>query len=177
MTDIVVYSSGDSSSTIGFAPPGTAVLSAVHVLHQASDLSVLPAPASTTASSVASSTSRDVFLGNSTTPPTSHDTPSDNGKLSTGVIIGIVIGSVVAALLLVAAAWYIGHSRRRSAAQKTQEDTGGGVGELHGEDSNRQELMTEEKVAEVPGSNALIAVELPYTYTTASRQPVELPGS
>lgn len=147
MTSVTVYSESDSSPTIGFVPPGTAVLSAVHVLHQASDLSVLPAPVSAIPST---------------------------GELSTGSIAGIVIGAVVAALLLVGAAWYVWHWKRRSTAQKTQKDGSGGLGELHGEDSHRQELPTEERVGEVAGSN--VAIELPNAHTAKPRPPVELPG-
>ncbi|KID97725.1 hypothetical protein MAJ_06403, partial [Metarhizium majus ARSEF 297] len=143
MNSVTVYPESDSSPTIGFVPPGTAVLSAVHVLHQASDLSVLPAPVSAIPST---------------------------GELSTGSIAGIVIGAVVAALLLVGAAWYVWHWKRRSTAQKTQKDGSGGLGELHGEDSHRQELPTEERVGEVAGSN--VAIELPNAHTAKPRPPV-----
>lgn len=44
MTSIMVYSIYADAPFTGDAPPGTAVISGVHVLHQASDPSILPSP-------------------------------------------------------------------------------------------------------------------------------------
>lgn len=181
LSSVLVYSSDESSSTVASAPPGTAVVSAVHVLHQASDLSILPAPVSALASTGASSTTTSGPSAANTSPansPSSTAGASSGSKPSTGAIVGIVIGSVVGAVLIVAGAWYVWLLRRRLAGQKRKKDEdAGGVVELHGEDCTKHELVTQEKAGELSGSHA--AVEMPNTGVDrrgGPRRPAELEG-
>lgn len=184
MTSITVITASTDSPIIGYAPPGTAVLSAVHILYQSSDLSILP-----TAVSVPESTSQSTPNSVDGVPATTSGLTSTDGPvggsgggtgISKGAIAGIVVGSVAGVFFLGAIAWYVWRLRRQLSSVKKGDGDGDKPGELHGEGVKKHELLTEEKPAEAVGSDP--AVELPIDgheereVVQKSAQPVEMQG-
>jgi hypothetical protein len=135
------------------------------VLYQASDLSVLPTAVTATETQTPRTTDGTDGVSATTsaqaTASGSVSGSSDRHVLSSGAIAGIAVGAAAVVLLLVAVAWYVWRLRRQLSTTKEGGGDGDGARELHGEDSKRHELLTEEKPAEAVGSDA--AAEMPIT--------------
>lgn len=192
MTSVTIYTSYSDTPIIGDAPPGTAVLSAVYVLYQASDLAELPTAANATDTSSQTATTATGSLPSSTSSlatggggnsagGSGNGGSSNSSGLGVGAIAGIAVGAVVAALLLVAGAWYVWRLRRRLAKMERaggQDGNSGGAAELHADGGGPRELAPQEKAVEAGGGPDVASpAEMPGT----GRQdgfgpPVELQG-
>lgn len=149
LTVTYVFTTGSKTgsptiTSIGPVRAGTAVVSAVHVLHQASDESVLPTQ---NLSDPPSSSNSATGAGN-TDKASSLDAPSN--RLSSGAIAGIAIGCSAVLVLISGLGWYAWKSRRQLKAS----EGGPGGAELHGEESNIHEIVTTEKPTEVDATPA-----------------------
>ncbi|KAK0632585.1 hypothetical protein B0T14DRAFT_504639 [Immersiella caudata] len=141
----------------------TYAVSPVHVLHAKTDLSILPAETPNDTAATPSPT--DTAAGNTTS--------GAEAKLSSGAIAGIVIGTLLGSILVLAATFFVWKRRRAERAAKLGTEPEGRV-EMPGYSAEPKTFEAEAK-EKSPAVGSPVEMLADRGHSPHARNPVELP--